>query len=234
MVRSPRPNNTSADKRHLIDPTSHHTPWSVDVVSLVPKGVVDPFSVAGAIHGKWACCAFSSGFFYVWQIKTTTLNEPLETPKEFSKFFLPEFATARGAQDITKPLVALTPSQGDNDSINLYILHPTSGKIILKKISRRDLQHSGAMLQSHHHSTSTRIVDPSLGDDEMTLEDGEIFQSLACENSLVVAATSRGQLFLITHTAVPFGLHVQKVEATQSGFLSRIFGSSTSKDVAGS
>lgn len=70
------------------------------------------------------------------------------------------------------------------------------------------------------------MLDPTIGEEETTVEEGETFQTLACENGLVVVSTSRGQLFLIKHTAVPFNLHIQRVEATQTGFLTRFFGSS--------
>jgi hypothetical protein len=232
MFRSPR--SASADKRRLINPDDHIS-WSVDVVSLVPKQILNEMAgaevVSGAIFGKWVCCGFSNGFFYVWQMKTSNLNESLEAPTEIAKFAFPDFATVnknieyakdRDTNNV-KQLMALGPSQGDNETVHLYLLFPTTGQLLLQKISRRDLQISAIAIPSRSQSkVSTRIVE------EYPLESGEIFDSITCKDQLVVVGTSRGTLFLIKHIAIPSGLHTQKIEMNKLGILDRLFGRNSS------
>eukprot|EP00532_Pseudo-nitzschia_australis_P007713 CAMPEP_0168166450 /NCGR_PEP_ID=MMETSP0139_2-20121125/2033_1 /TAXON_ID=44445 /ORGANISM="Pseudo-nitzschia australis, Strain 10249 10 AB" /LENGTH=1139 /DNA_ID=CAMNT_0008083647 /DNA_START=242 /DNA_END=3661 /DNA_ORIENTATION=+ len=247
-----------SNKRQLIRPTSH-VPWSVDVVSAVPRPVVDILDtvLSGATHNKWACLAFPKGIVYVWQIQqTSNLGEPLQRPKEYVKFYLPDLqvdgngndngnsnSNAAGTARVA-PLVALSSPHGgdDRDSVHLYVLHPITGWLVLRKITRRDMRSTLGT-----HTARVRILISSNDDDGMDVNadkptnstgDGNDessptrFTALTCHKSMVVAGTSKGDLYWITHIAVPVGLHVQKVEAPDnSSFLSRlIFGTSNGED----
>jgi len=236
---SPGQQSTSAshNKRQLIRPNSH-IPWSVDVVSAVPGPVVEVLGTAlsGATHNKWSCLVFPGGIVYVWQSKqTTNLGEPLQRPREFAKLYLPDLRGNDDREDPVAPLVALASPHGgdDRDAIHLYVLHPTTGWLVLRKVTRRDMR---STLGTH----TARIRIPIGDDDDDDNEDGDgdgendrmrmlpppRFTALACHNSMVVAGTSSGDLYWITHIAVPVGLHLQKVEAPDtSSFFSRlIFG----------
>ncbi|VEU39239.1 unnamed protein product [Pseudo-nitzschia multistriata] len=243
------PGSGSHNKRQLIRPTPH-IPWSVDVVSAVPGPVVEHLdsALAGATHNKWACLVFPRGIVYVWQIQQTiNLGEPLQRPREYAKLYLPDLhveggpAGTRTRTKASAPLVALSSPHGgeDRDTIHLYALHPVTGWLVLKKITRRDLRsalgtHTARVRISLDHQASTegQGTDPNHASTKASLVR---FTSLACHKSMVVAATSRGDAYWITHIAVPVGLHVQKVEAPdKSGFLSRlIFGSSSNSNSSG-
>jgi hypothetical protein len=228
--------SSSSHKRQLIRPTTH-IPWTVDVVSAVPGPVSEILDTAlsGATHNKWACLAFPKGIVYVWQTKqTSNLGESLQRPKEYVKFFFPDMIEDENddSQAAAAPFVALSnPHDEDRGSIHLYVLHPTTGWLVLRKISRRDMRSKLPMT----HTARVRIridIDDDIDDDDKTSgcdQEPVRFQALTCHKSMVVAATSRGHLYWITHLAVPVGLHVQKVEAPDnSGFFSRLlFGSSS-------
>ena len=229
--------NRSSHKRQLIRPTTH-IPWQVDVVSAVPGPVSEILDTAlsGCTHQKWACLAFPKGMVYVWQTQqTSNLGESLQRPKEYVKFFFPDMEDASQAA----PLVAMSnPHEEDRDSVHLYVLNPTTGWLVLRKISRRDLRSRLPMM----HTARVRITLPTNNADgvsesnsENENDDGEPtrFRALTCHKSMVMAGTTKGDLYWITHIAVPVGLHVQKVEAPdKSGFLSRLlFGSSSTDNI---
>lgn len=219
-------------KRQLIRPTDH-IPWSVDVVSAVPGPVAEILDTAlsGATYKKWACLVFPKGVVYVWQTKqTSNLGESLQRPKEYIKVILPDMQINEDDVGKVAPLVALSsPHEEDRDSVHLYVLHPTTGWLVLRKISRRDMRSKVPMM----HTTRVRIsinndINGIDNDDSASIgssrsdEEPIRFQALTCHKSMVVAGTSRGDLYWITHIAVPTGLHVQKVEAPDnSGFLNR-------------
>lgn len=196
---------------------------------MVPKQILNRHgtAIAGAVYGKWACCGFPDGYFYVWQMKTSNLNEPLESTNQVVKFALFDYATINSKGErigSVAPLMSLSPSQGDNESVHLYVLNPLTGDMTMIKISRRDLssESSSAVLRTRSpHKVSTRITD------DYELLAGETFVTLTTEGPLVVVGTSRGTLFLIKYVAIPSALHPQKVEATRSGLLNRIFGKSS-------
>ena len=179
----------SSQKRQLIRPTTH-IPWSVDVVSAVPGPVSEILDTAlsGATHNKWACLAFPKGIIYVWQIQqTSNLGETLQRPKEYVRFVFPDMQL--GERDIgrsdTAPLLALCSPHGeDRDSVHLYALNPQTGWLVLRKISRRDMQSTVPMT----HSARVRIPmavgtgDNSGGEDEdMGREEEPVFfEALTC------------------------------------------------------
>ncbi|KAG7368897.1 hypothetical protein IV203_031640 [Nitzschia inconspicua] len=223
LLRSPR--SAAMEKRRLVDPTEQLS-WSVDVVSVVPKQIVNKreTAIAGATLGKWACCGFPDGYFYVWQMKTSNLNEPLEASNQAVKFYLPNFAMVdnNGEQiDTAAPLMALSPSQGDSESVQLYILHTLSGEMTMIKVPHRDV--SSPSLSASTTTRSPTKVTAHIAED-YDLQDGETFDTLTCEGQLVVVGTSRGTLLLIKYVSIPSGLHPQKIEANKSGILDRFFG----------
>ena len=240
MFSSPRsPNNSNHNnnnKRQLIRP-SNNIPWSVDVVSAVPGPVAEILDTAlsGATHKKWSCLAFPKGIFYVWQIQqTSNLEEGLQRPKEYLKLYLPDLVLSEEVDEQGRqksPLVALsTPLGDDRDSVHLYALHPTSGWLVLRKISRRDMRSKIPIMT---HTAKTRIQDIrndnsdsdiDSDSDMATTEERSYFRSLTCYKSMVVVGTSKGDLYWITHIAVPVSLHVQHVKAQEnSGFFTHFF-----------
>ena len=223
-------------KRQLIRPTNH-IPWNVDVVSAVPGTVSEILETAlsGATHKKWACLAFPKGIVYVWQnSQTSNLGESIKRPKEYVKCFFPDMIIDENEPSNVAPLLTLsTPHGEDRDTVHLYALHPTTGRLVLRKISRRDLRskvtltHTKRALIPMSHSTD------GIGNDDENASGGHEepvhFRSLTCHKSMIVAGNSRGELFWVTLTNVPINLHVQQIEAPDtSGFFSRLlFGSSS-------
>ena len=209
------PSKVSAERRQLIRP-SPHIPWSVDVVSAVPKDLVEklPLAAAGASCGAWACLALRDGYFRVWQPRTKSLSEPLEPSKEYVKLYLPDLMCS----DEETPLVAL--QSVDRDSALMYAAHPTSGILVLCKISRKDLKTKLPMPRPH---TKVRIP--------MDKAEGETLTTLTAQEGMVALGTAHGTVYWVTHTSVPVGLHVQKVEQS-AGLLSRIFSTGDSRKSA--
>jgi hypothetical protein len=209
-------------RRQLIRP-SNHIPWSADVVSAVPKELLleqldTTGAVVGAICPGWTCLANRQGKIYVWQPRTTNLSEPLEPPKEVVTIYSPDLVLQ---ENDPPPLLALTSV--DRDSVHLYAAHPTTGALILRKIARKDLR-ATKIVMPRSHTTKTRIP--------IALEDdaSETLTALtASSDGVVVLGTSAGNIYWVTYTAVPVGLHVQKV-VVQAGLWNRLFSSTSSPD----
>eukprot|EP00535_Pseudo-nitzschia_heimii_P005390 CAMPEP_0197180364 /NCGR_PEP_ID=MMETSP1423-20130617/5005_1 /TAXON_ID=476441 /ORGANISM="Pseudo-nitzschia heimii, Strain UNC1101" /LENGTH=1088 /DNA_ID=CAMNT_0042630435 /DNA_START=171 /DNA_END=3437 /DNA_ORIENTATION=- len=249
FLLSPSSNSGSgrnSNKRQLIRPTAH-IPWSVDVVSAVPGPVFEMLdsALAGATHQKWACLVFPKGIVYVWQTQqTSNLGEPLQRPKEFVKLFFPDIQVDEKDASRAAPLVALSsPRKEDRDSVHLYVLHPTTGWLVLRKITRRDLRtnisgtYSARVRIPINDSSSSSDGSDDDDDNDNGISDEESILSLTCHRSMIVAGTSKGYLYWITHIAVPVGLHVQKVEAPDTAsLLSRasgyLFGSAGRKSIS--
>lgn len=211
------------------------------------KEKLDGPALSGATHGKWACLAFPTGIVYVWQMHVASnLSEPLDVPDEHVRLYFPDLEVTEqqrlrqqkqttsgddAAAVVVRPLVALSPpsslssAAGDHDSVHLYAVHPTTGWMVLRKVSRRDLKSDPAMARPSSSSTVKVRIDgttqPSLAPDGE-----ETIRSLTASRTSpsVVVGTSRGQLFYVTHVAVPAGLHVQRVEADAPRRWSRWFG----------
>lgn len=192
----------------------------------------------------------------------TGATSSLQSPKEYIKLILPDMIISPEQQDDyekaeeekdeedgvgkskqehqrkqkqLRPLVALTtpPYGDDNDSVQLYALHPTTGRLVLRKIARRDMRTRVAVMThtartrinivNHSNESDTTMTSPT--DEDKTHNKCCFFRSLTSCQSMIVAVTSTGDLYWITHIAVPSSLHVQKVEANHqnSGFFNRLF-----------
>ena len=205
MPASPR-SNSSLDRRQLVRPSTH-IPWSVDVVSAVPKKLVDQLdvAVASASCPGWACLAMKDGFVHVWQHKAIALSDTLEPPKDSLKQFFPDLVTNDG--DDLPPQLAMT---GDLDSVNLFGLH--QGILVMRKISRKDIKSKLSI--ARNHATRHRV---------MVDEEGEKPTSLTADpdTGSIFIGTSKGNLYWVTHTAVPVGIHTEKV-VPPTGFWNRL------------
>jgi hypothetical protein len=119
-------------------------------------------------------------------------------------------------------------SSGDHDSVHLYAIHPTTGWLILRKVTRRDLRSTVAMPRSSSSSSMVKVRIDGTTQLGFQSDDGggETILSLTASRTspLVVVRTSRGQLYWVTHIAVPAGLHVQRIEADAPSRWSRWFG----------
>jgi len=198
-------------QRQLVVPTSH-IPWSVDVVHAMPRRLVELASkaVEGNAAAGWAAFTTGDGYVYAWQCTTKSLDENLEPAMSYVKMYLPELTVENGDEIH----LALSASQGD--AVHLYAY--CQGWLWLRKLTSKDLnQHH--RVQSHH--AKTKIDFYSMNDDQ------EQVTGLQASPGLLVLSTNQGNLFWVTVTSVPVGLHVQKVQA-ETGFFSRlVFGSGT-------
>lgn len=228
---------TAEMKRQLVRPSSH-IPWSVDVVRLVPKRVAEliPKVVASCAAVGWSAITTGDGYVHVWRSKTIGMSETLEPPKSCVKLFLPDLLLGDG--DDRKIHLALCASStgtggrggdtsGDStgvvDAVNLYAWH--AGWLYLRKLTSKDLvQSASSRATIRAHTTKTRVDLEEGGGDRKPEE----VTTLTASPGLLVLGTSIGNLYWVTLTPVPVGLHVQKV-APQTGWLSRaIFGNDTS------
>lgn len=195
--------------RQLVKPTSH-IPWSVDVVRLAPKKFLDLTgnAVASCTCGDWGALTTGDGTVHLWHGSSKSLSEKLEPFKDTLRIFLPDLIAEKDIH------LALCPgSAGSLDSVHLYAWH--AGWLYLKKANIKDFATSAKM---RPHNTKTKV----------DLEPGESVTSITASPGLLVLGTSIGNLFWVTVTSVPVGLHVQRIKA-ETGFLSRlVFGSDKS------
>ena len=211
--------------RQLIRPSAP-IPWSVDVVSAVPKDMLGKLgeAIAGASCHGWSCLGYRDGNFIVWQQRPKNLSETLEPPKGHLTIYIPDL-DIRNDSSTASPLVGLAPTQ-DGESVHLYAANPTSGWLILRKISRMDLRSKLAVPQKY--TAKIRIPLDRPHDSGAATSDTERLSSLtASADGYVVVGTSTGNLFWVTHTSVPPALHAQKV-AVKKGLLDYIFSYSSS------
>jgi hypothetical protein len=222
-------NSSAKADRQLIRPSSH-IPWSVDVVSAVPKELVDklPKAVTGATCPGWSCLGLRDGIFFVWQQRPTNLSESfVAPPKEFLKIYLTDLISTGMNGD--NPMVALAPTP-DGESVHLYAAHPTSGWLVLRKVSRKDLK--SRMPVPRGYTTKVRIGLEKTGEDG-TARAERLTALTASLDGLLAVGTSWGNLFWVTQTSVPVGLNVQKV-TVKKGFFSSLFSSAGSDASASS
>lgn len=200
--------------RQLVQPTSH-IPWSVDVIRLVPKKLKDVTvnTLASCSSGDWGALTTGDGYIHLWYEPSKSLSEKIESSKDPITVFLPDLI------DETEILLALSPSSpGSIDSVHLYVWH--AGWLYLKRASTKEFASSVRM---RPHNTKTKV----------DLQDGEVVTSISAAPGFVVLSTSYGNLHWVTATAVPVGLHVQRIKA-EAGFLSRlVFGSDNSSSTGG-
>ena len=206
--------------RQLIRPSAR-IPWSVDVVSAVPKDIVGKLGEAttGASCHGWCCLGYKDGNFVVWQQRPKNLSETLEAPKGYSAIYIPDLSTKNDSSPVPT-LVSLTPTP-DGESVHLYTAHPESGWLVLGKTSRRDLANKSAGPRTYTAKVRIPLERPL--DSAVPASNTERITSLTgSPDGYVVVGTSMGNLFYVTHTSVPPALHSQKVSVTK-GILDYFF-----------
>jgi hypothetical protein len=217
-LMTPSPQKRAMDRRQLVKPSAH-IPWSVNVVSCVPKILVDKMLhqediTASASCPGWACVSTKDGFVWIWQHRsnsstsTNISNTTIEPPKPLKVFF-PDLMNPNAP-----PKLALT---GDGESVNLYAL--CEGWLLLRKLTSKDWT---ARVSMRAYTAKLRVL----------LEDTEQVTSLTTAPSgtpsslLVILASSTGNLYWVTHTAVPVGMQLQKIITPSSGLWNRLLGAS--------
>jgi len=229
---SPGGGGSSTNKKRNLS-SSDTAPISVEAVSILSRELIEKVNpaIAGCVHGKWACAVLPEGRIQVWNVKTCNVSDTLEPTQETASIYLTEITTSEGAP---KPLVALNSrsthsihnDNSNQNSVNLWVLDPASGWLVMKTVTRKDLSPSRLSRVPSGPSARTRLVDnPALIADEDgdALDVGETFQYLSCRGGTVVVGTSKGKIFWVTYTAVPPALHLQKVEPPAAGMWSRWF-----------
>jgi hypothetical protein len=224
---------------HLIRP-SPETPWSVDVVSAIPKDVMtgaagslrQNYVVGTCLSGRWSCVgtnnstnnsssiSSSSGqtlsqrcTFHVW-------NTPPNTPLEDQKHKLPVLKLSHakievGAEDgtVTVPLLAMEVSPQSPDIVYIYALQPTTGVLVLWKLSVKDL--------------SKPLAPPAKFVLFLDLLDNEKVTSLTVHwkhaSPMILVGTDQGRVIWVMQTHVPIALHAQTADPSQTGLLTRIW-----------
>jgi hypothetical protein len=213
MPFSPSP--ASLNNRQLISPSAH-IPWSVDVISAVPKSVVELLAkgniAASASCPGWACLCQQDGFVYVWQDTSTLLFNEKMVPAKALKVFFPDLL---GETNITLGLIATH----HGECVNVYALTPMY--LILRKLSAKDWT-ARQTLRAYTAKLRLILEHPK-----------EVPLTLTCQPTsnhpsrlLVVLATNKQNLYYIHHTAVPVGMQLQKITSPKSGLWGRFFSSS--------
>jgi hypothetical protein len=215
----PSPTKMAAERRQLVRP-SPHMPWSADVVSAVPREVVESLSLAAsgaATSASWSCVALEDppGTILAWQSVITQLTQSIESPQNYVKLYFPDLVpTSRNRSTIIEPLPPLLAlANGDKESVQLYAAEPASGLVLLRKLLARDLQASSKSRTGLLRPQGTTKV-------RIPLEAGEYLTVLEAKHKMIVVGTSLGNLYWLVYTHVPIGLHVVKITAS-SGLLAR-------------
>ena len=224
----PSPTKMEAEKRQLVRPAKA-LPWSADIVSAVPRQVVQSLNLASSgatSSGVWSCVVLedSPGTILAWQQVMTQLTQTMESPESYGKVYLPDLIPRSSrSNDMEEPLTPLLAlSNADKESVQLYAAEPTSGTVLLRKLFARDLQASSnrpSRMLRPEKATKVRIP----------LEDGEYLTVLEAKNNMVIVGTSMGKLYWLVYTHVPVGLHVVQVSAS-AGLLSRFFSRGDTSD----
>lgn len=237
-VSTPKTPGGTGINRRLIDP-SPMIPWSVDVVSLVPQGLVSNLNeyVTGATcKGGWTCLGLRNGQFHVWQNtpfhqSQRQEDQNFQPAKHFVTLYHPDLASF-GVGNENVPVIALASST-ESESVFCYIGHPT-GILMMWKISRkdlysvsnannippddlmdRDLQDIRPCAARVHINLELNNGNEDGGYDSTPVNKnrGERLTSIGVEGrQTIVLGTSLGNIYWITQTNIPIGLHVQKVE----------------------
>ena len=238
----------TSHSRQLVRPTSH-IPWSVDVVRLLPPklkdvvvgptttttttrvggGVVAVAAAASCSSGDWGAVTTGDGYIHLWHEPSKSLSEKMEastSKKDPMKIFLPDLILSEDQQTPRQAIhLALCPSSpGNMDSVHLYVWY--AGWLYLKKATTKDFTYTTTTTSKTSSSSTMTRVRPHNAKVRVDLNHDEDVTSLTAEpGGFLVLSTSAGNLFWVTVTSVPMGLHVQKIKA-ETGFFSRlVFGS---------
>lgn len=212
----------------LVVPSSE-TPWSVDVVSAIPKDVMQSQASGGSLRTNyvvgssraacWYCLgtvdpnASGSGGFYVWHVPPNTSLENQKNRLPVSKLIHPKIRV----DTATAPLLAMEVSPTTPDILYLYAAQPTSGAVVLWKLTPNDLNDPRKLLAPP--AKCTLIVD---------LLPNETITSLSVEwkpkhaSPMIVVGTDKGRIIWVVQTHVPIALHAQVADPAASGLLTRL------------
>ncbi|CAJ1951944.1 unnamed protein product [Cylindrotheca closterium] len=220
---TPSPQKKAMDRRQLIKPSTH-IPWSVDVVSVVPKVLVDKLQsqeiTASASCPGWACVSTGDGMVWIWRNRTSTQSDATIEPPKPLKIFLPDIMN--NADGGHPPQLALT---GDGESVHLYVLFREW--LFLRKLTQKDW--TTRQVGARSYTAKLRIA---LEDEDSGSMDPEILTTLAATPTgnaaslMVILGSNKGNLYWVTHTAVPVGMQLQKIAPPSSGLWNRLIGSS--------
>jgi len=229
----PSPQKKAMDRRQLIRPSTH-IPWSVDVVSVVPKVLVDKLLnqeiTASASCPGWACVSTGDGMVWVWRNRSSSQSDASIEPPKPLKIFLPDLllsnnnndADGNGNDDSPVPQLALT---GDGESVHLYVLF--QGWLFLRKLTQKDW--TTRQVGARPYTAKLRIA---LEDEDTGSMDPEMVTTLTAtptgnaSSLMVILGSNKGNLYWVTHTAVPVGMQLQKIAPPSSGLWNRLIGSS--------
>ncbi|KAL3941483.1 MAG: hypothetical protein SGBAC_004171 [Bacillariaceae sp.] len=226
LMSNPSPQKKAMDRRQLIKPSAHIT-WSVDVVSVVPKVLVDKLInqeiTSSASCPGWACVSTGEdGMVWIWRNRSSSQSDASIEPPKPLKIFLPDLLNYNAAE--IPPQLALT---GDGESVHLYVLF--RGWLFLRKLTQKDwtMRQIGAL----SHTAKLRIA---LEDEDSGSMDPEVVTTLTAtptgnaSSLMVILGSNQGNLYWVTHTAVPVGMHLEKIAPLASGLWNRLIGSSSS------
>ena len=234
--------------RPLIVP-SPETPWSVDVVSAIPKDVMsvtggslaaNNYVVGTCRASRWFCVATIDKAgrcnLHVWHVPPNTSLEDQKHKLPVSKIFHPklqpeasETKTAQQQKQQQQPtllLLAMEVSPQSADVVYLYAAQPVTGVVVLWKLSPKDLQKPLPPA-----AKCTLFLDLLTNDSSNSSNsNSETVTSLTVEwkskhaSPMIGLGTARGRVFYVVQTHVPIALHAQVADpSAQSSLLARLW-----------
>jgi len=206
------PTSPIKSSRTLLRPSAH-IPWSIDVVSAVPKRLVEalPRAVAAASCPGWACLTLGDGLVHVWQTASNA-SAPLEAPRSL-KISLPDLIQSNDNDPYANPTIislALVPSNTTN--VHLFAVH--QDWLLLRKLTPQEF-----------HRPRTGISLAPVCKTRLELQHDEQVAHLVTTTTTttqILLSTTHGRLFHVTHTAVPVALQVSLIIPPQ-GWMSRLW-----------
>jgi hypothetical protein len=236
-------------------PTSYALPWSLDMVSTVPKGVFEAQQAnyhsycVGASQGRWNCFGTQHVYdqnevhytFFLWYAPPSYSQEDVKHKAPFLKLshWRLEHKLDGGVDDMPPPpLLALQVSPQTPETVYLYAANPTTGALVLWMINRDDLLRPVAPPNSC--LTQVPINDDyndDIEEDESSLSARDQLSCLTAsypsrtDTPIVLLGTLHGSVFWVKQTHLPIAMHVQRVSPSQTaggsgfGILTRILGS---------
>jgi WD40 repeat protein len=219
----PSPNKRSKTLVSLLEPSSD-LPWSVDMVSAIPERIIEMNQafITASVSGKWQCICSRRGSKDAYDLSVwyTPPNASLSDQKRNTAVL-----SLSVVGSSLPPMVKLASPNSDDETVYVYAIQPGSGKLVLWKLSRKDLAGLGdtATAAVVQPSFVLSLWDgPSEGDDDATMDDDST--AIRSVTALTVAwkstipilwvGTSDAKVYYIQQMRVPLSLHVHPVSHT--------------------
>lgn len=178
--------------RSIQTPTAD-SPWSMDVVSLLPETILseDSYYITGAARSRWHCIVLPTELRVWYAPPKATLGD--------QKLSIPTLSLLHPKLSFDKSIVKLHIDPQSPRTAFLYAVNKDNGDLLVWQLDAR------SFTQRQHPATFTSIPIPE-GDFITT------FHAAAGQAPRLWLGTSQGHVYWITQTTIPMSVHAQLVQ----------------------